>query len=47
MKISRSSEGVDKGKFKYPSDIAMDSSGNMYGDDLGNYHIQVFSLVTK
>ena len=37
------SEGSAEGQFNKPSDIAIDSSGNVYVADWGNARIQVFA----
>ena len=40
-------EGSGKGQFKYPWNIACDSTGKMYVTDGGNHHIQVFTAGGK
>ena len=37
------SRGSDNGQFKFPWDVAFDSTGNVYAADAGNHRIQVFT----
>ena len=37
------SPGSDNGQFDYPSNVAFDSTGNVYVTDTGNHCIQVFT----